>query len=105
MIVVLKVGEVEEFSTADENVRTEPIDVKKPSSNQNNQNDKSGLFIPLIFLPMFFYTSRSYTELSSNKEAFDSSKKTVSNLITAHTHICSDILMRTFINKMRSLIS
>ncbi|TMS08229.1 Complement component C6 [Larimichthys crocea] len=80
----IKVGEVEEFSTADENVRTEPIDVKKPSSNQNNQNDKSGLFIPLIFLPMFFYTSRSYTELSSNKEAFDSSKKTDSKFFRVH---------------------
>ncbi|XP_044030054.1 complement component C6 isoform X1 [Siniperca chuatsi] len=72
----IKVGVVEDFSTEPQPLHTEPVSLKTSSSSENSQQDGRNLFLPIFFLPMFFYSGRSMTQVSSNKEAFEASKKT-----------------------------
>lgn len=78
MILVVKVAVMEDFSTELHPLKAETIEVKRSRSSSNDQQNKKDFFIPLVFLPMFFYSGRSRTQITSNKEAFEASKKIVS---------------------------
>lgn len=85
MVLVVKVGVLEDFSTELHPLHTESINLKTPTSSENSQRDQNNLFVPIIFLPMFFFSGRSRTQVTSNKEAFEASKKMVSDSYNAHT--------------------
>lgn len=107
VVVVLKVGVLEDFSTEPHPLHTESIDLKRSTSSSSSQQDQNNFFFPIFFLPMFFYSGRSMTHVSSNKEAFEASKKTVSDSKSnTHAHLRRySPVVRTFIDIMHSLIS
>ncbi|XP_076613704.1 complement component C6 [Chaetodon auriga] len=80
----IKVGVLEDFSTEPQPLLAESIDLKRSTSSDNNQQDANSFFFPIFFLPMFFYSGRSMTQVSSNKEAFEASKKTDSKFFRVH---------------------
>nr|AIN76757.1 complement component 6 [Oplegnathus fasciatus] len=78
----IKVGVVEDFSTEPRSLHTEPISVKTSHSSGDSQQDGNHGFF--LFFPLFIYGGRSRTQISSNKEAFEASKKTDSKFIRVH---------------------
>lgn len=92
MILVVKVAVPEDFSTELHPLKAETIEVKRSTSSSDNQQNKKDLFIPLVFLPMFFFSGRSRTQITSNKEAFEASKKIVSknSELWIVLHYCDD---------------
>ncbi|XP_041815933.1 complement component C6 [Chelmon rostratus] len=80
----IKVGVLEDFSNEPHSLHTESIELKKSSSSTNNQGDQNNFFFPVFFFPMFFFSGRSMTQVSSNKEAFEASKKTDSKFFRVH---------------------
>lgn len=88
VVLVVKVGVLEDFSTEPHPLHTETISVKTSrSSHRADPENRNHLFVPFIFLPMFFYSGRSATGVTSNKEAFEASKKTVSDSYSPHTFV------------------
>lgn len=74
MILVVKVAVPEDFSTELHPLKVETIALKR--STTSNQPNKNG--IPPVFLPRLFFGGRSGTGITSNKQAFEASKKIVS---------------------------
>lgn len=98
MFLAVKVGVLEDFNTEPHPLHTESVNFKTSSSSQNNnQND---LFIPIVFLPLFFFHRSSMTRFSSNKEALEASKKIVSDEAPTHLlrHTCEDLHMIYYSN-------
>lgn len=90
--VVIKVAVLEDFSTVPQTVDTESIPPWKTSrSNENREHGRDAFFFPI------FYFNKGFTsKFSSNKEAFESSKKTVSDSNNStHTRLqwntCEDL--------------
>uniref|UniRef100_A0A3Q3WFD4 Uncharacterized protein n=1 Tax=Mola mola TaxID=94237 RepID=A0A3Q3WFD4_MOLML len=78
----IKVVILFDFNTEPHPLHTESVNFKRSSSSQNNnQND---LFIPIVFLPLFFFHRSSMTKFSSNKEALEASKKIDSKFLRVH---------------------
>lgn len=75
----IKVGVVEDFSTDPQPLVSESINIKRTSEGQQD-NQHRGNF--LFFL--FFLHSSSRSRLTSNKEAFEASKKTDSKFFRVH---------------------
>lgn len=94
--MVVKVGVLEDFSTELHPLKAEIIDVKRSSSSDNSQQNKNNLFVPIIFLPMFFYSGRSKTQVTSNKEAFEASKKMVSDSNSPCTFVVTYSAVKKF---------
>lgn len=83
VLFCVKAVALEDFSTEPQPLHAEFIHASKTSSSSNSHQDKNKFFIPIILLPMFFYSSRSSTQITSNKEAFEASKKVVSDTYIA----------------------
>lgn len=79
----IKVGVLEDFSTEPHQLHVEPIEVHTSTSSDNSQQGQDHLFLPIFFFPLFFHGSRR-TQISSNKEAFDASKKMDSKFLRVH---------------------
>lgn len=62
-----------DFSTEPHVVKTEPIDIKKSSSSAKKEKDSDFLFA------LFYIGGGSRNQVSSNKEAFEASKKKVND--------------------------
>ncbi|XP_042365162.1 complement component C6 isoform X1 [Plectropomus leopardus] len=79
----IKVGQVEDFSTDPQPLETESINVNPTSSPGTSQQDghEQVLFFPIPFHPLFFYRRTYMTQISSNKAAFEASKKSDSKFI------------------------
>ncbi|XP_059213661.1 complement component C6 [Centropristis striata] len=77
----IKVAELNDFSTEPKPLKTETISVKNSRSSASQQDPSRGtLFLPILFF--LHRSSRSY--VSSNKEAFEASKKTDSKFFRVH---------------------
>lgn len=79
VLFCVKAVELEDFSTEPQPLHAEFLHASKASSSSSSNQNQNKFFIPIIFLPMFFYSSRSNTQVTSNKEAFEASKKVVSD--------------------------
>lgn len=78
-ILVVKVAVVDDFNTELHPLKAETIELpRRTTSSSSSQGSQRNLFIPLIFLPIFFSSGRSKTQITSNTEAFEASKKIVS---------------------------
>ncbi|KAM3599925.1 uncharacterized protein V6R79_013879 [Siganus canaliculatus] len=77
----IKVGVPEDFSSHPQPLHVESIEMKKSSTSESTQGDGSRFFIPIIFLPMFFHSSRYSRHTTSHKQAFEASKKLDSKFI------------------------
>ncbi|XP_069017032.1 complement component C6 [Embiotoca jacksoni] len=76
----IKVGELEDFSNQPQSLHTESINVKTShSSPESNKQDHSSV----SFL-IFFLNRRAMTQVSSNKYAFEASKKKDSKFFRVH---------------------
>lgn len=75
----IKVGQIEDFSTEQQQLKTEPIDFKTSSSSPETRTEGEGAF----FFP-FFLHRRSMSQVSSHKEAFEASKKQDSKFFRVH---------------------
>lgn len=73
---VVKVAVLDDFNTEPHPLKAEAIELKKKSSSESSS--KSGFYVPFIFFPLFFFGGRSNTQVTSNTEAFEASKKIVS---------------------------
>ncbi|KAF3848775.1 hypothetical protein F7725_015272 [Dissostichus mawsoni] len=67
----IKVGQLEDFSIAPEPLHTESVHKISSDSTANQQGGNIFVF------PIFYFSGRSMSHGSSNKEAFEASKKTV----------------------------
>uniref|UniRef100_A0AAQ4PMH9 Complement component 6, duplicate 2 n=1 Tax=Gasterosteus aculeatus aculeatus TaxID=481459 RepID=A0AAQ4PMH9_GASAC len=74
----IKVGELGDFSTEPHVVKTEPIDIKKSSSSAKKEKDSDFLFA------LLYIGGGSRNQVSSNKEAFEASKKKESKFFRVH---------------------
>ncbi|KAM4528422.1 complement component C6 isoform 1-T3 [Odontesthes bonariensis] len=75
----MKVGELEDFSTEPQTLHSEPVDLKTSSSSTNygpKRND-------FLFILLFFHKSSS-SGITSNKAAFEASKKKDSKFFRVH---------------------
>lgn len=77
----IKVGKLADFSTAPRPLQTEAINIgRSSSSSDSSPEDKSTLFLPILF-----YLSRnSASRFSSHKEAFEASKNKDSKFFRVH---------------------
>lgn len=97
VIVVVKVGVPEDFSTEPQTLHSEPINMKKASATYGDRRRDKDFF----FFPIFFFSSGSMSHSSSKRDAFEASKKTVNDSNNSkHTYTCSDILVRTLTHIM-----
>ncbi|TDH01812.1 hypothetical protein EPR50_G00166580 [Perca flavescens] len=80
----IKVGELEDFNNEPHTLHTEPINFQTSRSSEIGQQGQDAFFIPIIFLPMFFFTGSSMSSSRTNKEAFEASKKTDSKFFRVH---------------------
>ena len=79
MVLVVKVGALEDFSTVPQELHTEPVDFKTSSSYEDSDGNGHRHGFLFIFFPFFFFSGGSRSHTISNKEAFESSKKIVSD--------------------------
>lgn len=78
-VLVVKVAVVDDFNTELHPLKAETIELpRSTTSSSSNEGSQRNLFIPLVFLPIFFSSRRSKTQITSNTEAFEASKKIVS---------------------------
>lgn len=78
-ILLVKVAVLDDFNNEVHPLKAEAIDLpRKTTSSSSSQGSEGGLFIPLVFLPIFFFGGRSMTQVTSNTEAFEASKRIVS---------------------------
>lgn len=84
MVVVVKVSTPEDFSTEPQELHTEPVDFKTSSSSENSGGHGYGHGFFFIFFPFFYVAGGFKTQTISNKEAFEASKKIVSNPKKTH---------------------
>lgn len=70
----VKVGVLEDFNTEPQPLHSEVIDLKMSSSSGNSQQDRDSFFFPI-----FFFSRKFRSGVTSNKEAFEASKKTVND--------------------------
>lgn len=82
VVVVVKVGALEDFSIKPQPLHTETISVKTSEASQKDPQRSTDIY----FFPIFFYRRNLKTRVSSNKQAFEASKKTVS---TQSLHLLS----------------
>nr|XP_046230774.1 complement component C6-like [Scatophagus argus] len=80
----IKVGVLEDFSTEPQPLHSESIDVKSSSSSESSDGHQGSFFLPFIFFPIFFYNGRYRTQITSNNEAFEASKKIDSKFFRVH---------------------
>ena len=73
MVVVVKVGEVEDFSIEPQELHTESVSETSSSSEPNDPKLDSSFF----FFPIFYISSSAKWQISSNKQAFAASKTMV----------------------------
>ncbi|XP_008303564.1 complement component C6-like, partial [Stegastes partitus] len=71
----IKVGQVEDFSIEPQQLHTEPIDFQASSSSPDSHTAYDSSFL----VPIFYFNRRSGSRVSSHKEAFEASKKKVSD--------------------------
>lgn len=75
----IKVGQLEDFNTEPKPLHTESIDAKTSRSSASGQQSQN-----IFFFPIFYFGGRSMKQSSSNKEAFEASKKTDSKFFRVH---------------------
>lgn len=78
MVLSVKVGVLEDFSTEPHPVRTESINLKKSTSSENSQKHQNNVLLPFIFLPLFFSQQR-FMNKATTKVALEASKTIVSD--------------------------
>ncbi|XP_058473381.1 complement component C6 isoform X2 [Solea solea] len=76
----IKAGVLEDFSTEPKPLHSESLSLKTSSSSDSTRPKKGDFF----FFPIFFLTRGHRTQLQSNKEAFEASKKIDSKFFRVH---------------------
>lgn len=74
----IKVGQLEDFSTEPQPLHTESITLKRSRSTAGGRDKSDFLYLIL------FFNQNSNTQVSSNKEAFEASKKKDSSFFRVH---------------------
>jgi len=90
VLVAVKVGQLDDFSTEPQHLHTEPVDLKTSRSSGNEQQDGN-----FFFFPIFFLSRGSMKRSGLSKDAFEASKKKVSDL-NSEAHVGRDTPVRTF---------
>ncbi|XP_051794584.1 complement component C6 [Acanthochromis polyacanthus] len=77
----IKVGQIQDFSTEPQQVKTEPVNFRRSSSSPETTTESQ----ETLFLPILFYLDRSSSsEVSSHSKAFEASKKQDSKFFRVH---------------------